>query len=274
MDEKKTAGRGRKKIPFLVSAERLRTLIDKIPSRRIIAEAVGCDESTITKHYNGSNPVDLEMLYKYAQFFGVTTDYLLGLSETPSKDVTTREICDRFGMSDEAFEGLSSIYGGHLCCRLENGEGLTEDQTQEVNEIRALSRIAANAFLSGLNKREEYFKNESGANRFSAFCAQVIYNSIYSKHLKSGEKAGADRLLAAKLDNSNAQKTFDIMLFLKETLDDAVNTAQEQYAITETDRSFILKDTLYGASHEFSHVFPKITTETEYRPHKKDEGGI
>lgn len=79
-DQKKK--QGRKKVPYLVKIDRLRKLIDKEKSRQVIADSFGCNVSTITKHYNGDNPVDLEMLYNYAKYFNVSTDYLLGLSDT------------------------------------------------------------------------------------------------------------------------------------------------------------------------------------------------
>ena len=85
-DQNKSKRPGRKPVPNLVDTQRLKSLIDTIKSRQIIADEIGCDVSTITKHYNGNNPVDLEMLYKYANYFGVSTDYLLGLSDVATVD--------------------------------------------------------------------------------------------------------------------------------------------------------------------------------------------
>lgn len=85
-DQNKAKRQGRKPVPNLVDTQRLKSLIDTIKSRQIIADEIGCDVSTITKHYNGNNPVDLAMLYNYAKYFGVSTDYLLGLSDVATVD--------------------------------------------------------------------------------------------------------------------------------------------------------------------------------------------
>lgn len=43
-----------------------------------LAEALGMSQATITFWENGKRTPDIEMLGKLADFFGVTTDYLLG----------------------------------------------------------------------------------------------------------------------------------------------------------------------------------------------------
>ena len=43
-----------------------------------LAEALGMSQATITSWENGKRIPDIEMLVKLADYFGVTTDYLLG----------------------------------------------------------------------------------------------------------------------------------------------------------------------------------------------------
>ena len=70
-----------------VILERLRNLIDSSGKTRDgIAKAIECDTSTITKHYNGNRQVAPEFIIKYAQFFNVSSDYLLGLPPAESTD--------------------------------------------------------------------------------------------------------------------------------------------------------------------------------------------
>ena len=82
--------RGRPSAPKLVDQDRFRKLVDNESERGIsrqkIADSIGCDVSTITKHYNGDSPIDLKYLYEYSKYFKVSTDYLLGLSEVSSPD--------------------------------------------------------------------------------------------------------------------------------------------------------------------------------------------
>jgi len=107
-DQKKK--QGRKKVPYLVKIDRLKKLIDKEKSRQVIADSFGCDVSTITKHYNGDNPVDLEMLYNYAKYFNVSTDYLLGLSDIQTSNIDKKEICRRLHIPDEMYDILRELF--------------------------------------------------------------------------------------------------------------------------------------------------------------------
>lgn len=107
-DQKKK--QGRKKVPYLVKIDRLKKLIDKEKSRQVIADSFGCDVSTITKHYNGDNPVDLEMLYNYAKYFNVSTDYLLGLSDIQTSNIEKKEICRRLHIPDEMYDILRKLF--------------------------------------------------------------------------------------------------------------------------------------------------------------------
>lgn len=106
-DQKKK--QGRKKVPYLVKTDRLKKLIDKEKSRQVIADSVGCDVSTITKHYNGDNPVDLEMLYNYAKYFNVSTDYLLGLTNVISTDKDIIGVCKYIGINEKHIKMLKSF---------------------------------------------------------------------------------------------------------------------------------------------------------------------
>lgn len=82
---------------------RLRDLIDStgLP-RQAIADEIGCDVSMITKHYNSNRGITPEFIVRYARYFGVTTDYILGLSDVKSVDQDIRAISDKTGLDDEA----------------------------------------------------------------------------------------------------------------------------------------------------------------------------
>lgn len=65
---------------------RFRELVDKEKSRnsmskKMAEQGLDCKISTINKHYNGDRKISTEYVIKYAKYFGVSTDYLLGLSD-------------------------------------------------------------------------------------------------------------------------------------------------------------------------------------------------
>lgn len=91
-----------------ITTERLRKLIDDtgLP-RQEIADAMGCDVSAITKNYNSRRKVTTDFVVMYARYFGVTADYLLGLSDVKSGDQDMRLISKHTGLNDEAIAELS-----------------------------------------------------------------------------------------------------------------------------------------------------------------------
>ncbi len=96
-----------------VNLERLRKLIDT-KTREEIARRLECDTSLVTKHYNGKREVTAEYVVKYARYFGVSADYLLGISEYKTPMATEegkiiREIEDYTGLNEQAVEKLHSI---------------------------------------------------------------------------------------------------------------------------------------------------------------------
>ena len=71
-----------------ITTKILRELIDNRygDSRKELIEALGCDASTITKHYNGDRQVNTDFLVRYAKHFGVSTDYLLGIEQVQTNN--------------------------------------------------------------------------------------------------------------------------------------------------------------------------------------------
>ena len=47
-----------------------------------VAEAVGIDQRSLSNYETGKNKPDSEIVIKLARFFGVTCDYLLGVSDS------------------------------------------------------------------------------------------------------------------------------------------------------------------------------------------------
>ena len=63
-------------------ADRLRELRkEKGLSSMALGNSIGVRDSTIIRWENNQNDIKAEQLVKLAQFFGVTTDYLLGLED-------------------------------------------------------------------------------------------------------------------------------------------------------------------------------------------------
>lgn len=70
-----------------VILERFQELIrDSGKTRQVIAQKIGCDTSTVTKQFNGDMKISVNYLVKYARYFHVSTDYLLGMEKDELSD--------------------------------------------------------------------------------------------------------------------------------------------------------------------------------------------
>lgn len=83
-----------------------------------LADKLGSKRQTISQYVNGTVQPNIEKLYEMAQIFEVSADYLLGLSETTTSNVTIRDIHNMLGLSEKAIEEL---YDETSClCKLAN----------------------------------------------------------------------------------------------------------------------------------------------------------
>lgn len=87
--------------------KRFQKLIDNSgKTRPTIAKELGCDTSTITKHYNGDRGITTDYLIKYAKYFNVSADYLLGLSNAKSINPEMQAASKYTGLNDESIQAL------------------------------------------------------------------------------------------------------------------------------------------------------------------------
>lgn len=79
----------------MYDGKRLRELREgRNHSRQSLSDAIGISTAQIQRHEDGTLPSGLDIL-KYAKFFDVSTDYLLGVSENPTSQVTENGLDDR-----------------------------------------------------------------------------------------------------------------------------------------------------------------------------------
>ena len=81
-------------------AKNLSKLIGKDVAK--MAEHLGCSPQAINQYKMGTSVPQLEKLVKIAQYYNVSTDYLLGLSDVKTTDPKIKEICEYTGLSEEA----------------------------------------------------------------------------------------------------------------------------------------------------------------------------
>jgi DNA-binding XRE family transcriptional regulator len=73
-----------------------------------VAQALGKTRQAVSYYMDGSSSPDWETLSKLAQYFGVSADWLLGLSDTQSTDADIQMVCEYTGLSEEVITDLHS----------------------------------------------------------------------------------------------------------------------------------------------------------------------
>lgn len=57
---------------------------DRDYTQQFIAKHVGCDQSVYSKYETGDRKLPLELAIELSKFYGVSLDYLVGLSSDPT----------------------------------------------------------------------------------------------------------------------------------------------------------------------------------------------
>ena len=103
---KKTKGRPKKEkdynSPF---AERLRTLAGDRTNQEI-ADGIGVARQTVGQFMLGNTKPDIETLCKLADYFGVSTDYLLCRTDVATTSTDIQMICEYTGLPEKAIQTL------------------------------------------------------------------------------------------------------------------------------------------------------------------------
>ena len=90
-----------------ISNVRVRELIEMSQkTREEIGGSIGVAASTVTKYCNGDRKRTVEAIKKFSEFFNVSADYLLGLSNAKTNDKDLQAICDYTGLSQIAVATL------------------------------------------------------------------------------------------------------------------------------------------------------------------------
>lgn len=70
-------------------------------SRQQVADAIGIKKRALETYEYGERDVSTETLSKFADFYGVTTDYLLGRPEAKPPEDPIESLCNALNISQE-----------------------------------------------------------------------------------------------------------------------------------------------------------------------------
>ena len=116
-----------------------------------LADEFGAARQTVAHWFSGASTPNIEVLVKMAQFYNVSADYLLGLSDTVSVDVNVKAAMEYTGLSEEAVEWLHIGLADFEC----DGDVGLDEQTKKENWAVVSELIQDKAFSRMIHHLKE-----------------------------------------------------------------------------------------------------------------------
>lgn len=117
-------------------ATRLRELLDQsaIP-QTALANYIGVTRQAVSSYSLGTSVPDIEKFEKIADYFEVSTEYLLGRTDIKKADASKQATAEYLGLSEEAIDAIHNLQGIHLEQNIENDYKLTVKEKEPLPEI-------------------------------------------------------------------------------------------------------------------------------------------
>ena len=162
--------------------ERLRELREEhgYKSRNKLADVIGIDRTTYSRIGNGSTKtISSDILIKLAELYGVSADYILGLSNTPEK---TYDDINTLGLSIEAAKNLCS---NTVDARVVNELLLNKKFAMVTKLLAAYYTAVANKTYESKNKALDFEHTlRFVLAAYSKNCAKMPSNGNAGKNVK------------------------------------------------------------------------------------------
>lgn len=213
----------------------------------------GVTRQTITNWQLGESAPNVIALAKIAEYFGVSTDYLLGLSDTRNPDVSARAAVAYTGLSEKAVEKLNNgivdnaAYGARLnhqkkCDYLRiASEFICSSEFTEI--IHRLVNAEKCAHKEGLlqNLNEDRFTalttNHEGDSVFARPTARLLTSDIFDYINSAQSNLDGRSYQTNKFDNSTDKKIK--LLVSKRLASETDNSELHQFHVAKALGRFI-----------------------------------
>lgn len=151
----------------------LRNLIDDHGiTRQTLADQLGKSRQAISYYCDGSSSPDWETLVEIAKFFSVSTDYLLGLTDVKSPNISIQVVCSSTGLSERAVHYLQTLQA-------------TSTLPPRSNRLRLLSALLEEKqfdYLLALLERYVDLMQMEPSLSFSQSSEYAFYSTELKKH--------------------------------------------------------------------------------------------
>jgi len=195
-------------------ADRLDSLVKNVKretgkTETQIAKEIGIVKSNLSKYQNDGGEAGINSLVKIAQYFGVTTDYLLGLVEYETTDKNRKITCKTTGLSVAAVKAVQEL--GKLQVKVLDTLLIQPDMSCWLTEIY---RIADSACVCQYLEKEKQTELAITDHPKTITLAEQVWMKIVapeSENAETKERKRHYRLVESTIDSlcnmDNLQKS-------------------------------------------------------------------
>ena len=88
--------------PFAIRLRELMLDSEQKTTQEELATAIGCSRQAISQYMDGTSVPNIDKLLGICDFFDISCDYLLGLTEVKTRDDDLRFVCEYTGLNEES----------------------------------------------------------------------------------------------------------------------------------------------------------------------------
>lgn len=174
-----------------VFAQRLRDLMEnKHITQETLAAKAGCSRQSISQYMDGTSVPNVDKLLSIAEYFGVSTDYFLGLSDTPTNDKDLQFVCDYLGLTEKSCRLIHNLIDALVIRSSFNyliEEEVFIELASRLDIFADHSKIKDCVGIGRAEKRKHYDKSQ-----LELFYAQELLKDSFKEYVKDGETNGND----------------------------------------------------------------------------------
>lgn len=128
---------------------RLRALMDENKvTQAELAQACGVQRQSVAQWRDGNTRPEILSLGKIAEFFNVSADYLIGLTDNKTTDKATLEVCATVGLNDHSIKFLLNPDNAYLRHGIDlliqhHTDATPEDDKEPLHDVSILQSLTA-----------------------------------------------------------------------------------------------------------------------------------
>ena len=163
---------------------RLRDLIEEHDiTKQKLSEEIGVSRQAISQYCDGSTIPNADKLLKIAEFFNVSTDYLLGSTEAQTTDTDIKFMCEYTGIKDTSINNLHYLKEGKRSSEFFLGDKIPYDYSFDFLDFLFGGTEYYNGF-SLLSKISEY-KNMLISQTENLLKETDTYSNLSKEHIET-----------------------------------------------------------------------------------------